>query len=68
LGTGDTVYTTSPVPSIAASSFNDVSVEGDHVCGVTTLGSIRCWGRNLNAALGRAEGLLPMPVFDPTLN
>ena len=68
LGTGDAVYTTSPVSSIAASTFNDVSVEGEHVCGVTTLGGVRCWGENQKGALGRSEGLLPMPVFGPTLN
>jgi len=42
-----------PVAVIGGLSFTKISAGGRHTCGLTTSGSIYCWGHNVDLQLGR---------------
>ena len=53
LGNGNTgTLSNTPVLVSGGHSFTKVSASRDHVCGLTTGGSIYCWGRNTSGELG----------------
>ncbi len=57
VGDGTTTSRSAPVAvDVAASAVAAVSAGAAHTCAVTVTGAAYCWGRNLDGALGAADG------------
>lgn len=67
LGTGSFANQASPVAVLGGQTFGAVTTSYYYGCAVSSAGALSCWGHNMGGALGRAEGLVPTPVFDPTV-
>jgi alpha-tubulin suppressor-like RCC1 family protein len=72
LGDGTTEHRLTPTPVAGGLRFTQVSAGGDHTCGITTDGSLYCWGFNWSGQLGSQFGygtggsrLTPTPVEPP---
>jgi hypothetical protein len=60
LGDGTTTDSAVPIPVRGELRFAQISAESsDHTCGVTTTGSLFCWGSNLSGQLGADELVYP---------
>ncbi|NDD92119.1 hypothetical protein EBZ37_08545, partial [bacterium] len=64
-GSQDTTRT-APVRIDSGVYYSALTTGGDHTCGITTSGTLKCWGYDNSGKLGRGRRslLLPMPVFD----
>jgi hypothetical protein len=73
LGTGDTTSRSTPTPVTMPSgvSFTDARVGNQVSCGLSSTGTVYCWGSNASGALGQGTtdtNPHPLPVLVPGLS